>query len=131
MTGVDAAGTVLVVEDDVVSRMVLCRMLHQMGHEPVAADSVRSALEAATSADFGLVISDYLLPDGTGLELLEQLSATGRDRAPFILVTGLGSTEVEAEGWRHRVDAYLTKPVHSRELRACVGQVYSATAEEG
>ncbi len=125
-----AADAVLVVEDDVVSRMVLCRMLQQMGYRPVAADSVRAALDLAAAQDFGLVISDYLLPDGNGLDLLDQLPVPGRSAAPFILVTGIGSSDVEADGWRHRVDAYLTKPVHSRELRSCVGRVCAAAGGE-
>ncbi|MEV4639866.1 response regulator [Actinoplanes sp. NPDC049548] len=118
-----ATEPVLVVEDDVVSRMILCRMLQQMGYRPDTATSVESALELAGSSDYCLIISDFQLLDGTGIDLLDQLPVAGRSPAPFILVTGIESSSSEADGWRHRVDAFLTKPVHSRELRACVERV--------
>ncbi|WP_245674062.1 MULTISPECIES: response regulator [Actinoplanes] len=116
-------GDVLVVEDDVVSRMILCRMLQQMDLNPVAASSVQEALEVAGKGDFRLVISDFMLPDGTGLELLEKLPALGRQSAPFILVTSVGTAVMENDGGQHKVDGYLTKPMHSRELRAIVKKV--------
>jgi hypothetical protein len=42
------------------------------------------------------------------------------------MVTGIEASSAEADGWRHRVSAFLTKPVHSRDLRACVERVRGA-----
>lgn len=116
-------GNILVVEDDIVSRMVLCRMLQQMEYHTVAAMSVQEALDLAGRWDFCMVISDFRLPDGTGLDVLERLAGQGRPVAPFILVTSVGTAVMENEGGSAKVDAYLTKPMHSRELQACVRRV--------
>jgi diguanylate cyclase (GGDEF)-like protein len=87
----------LIIEDDCDQRDLLRHTLeaHFGAGTVVGASSIADALQQDLGA-FDLIISDYNLPDGTGLDLLEQSKA--RCQTPVILVTGenVGRTAVEA-----------------------------------
>lgn len=108
------ARTVLVVDDDPVSRLVLCHMLQQQGFETEEADSAKAAL-AIYRPDISLILCDYIMPEASGLDLLESLPDT---RPPFILLTGELRREDFGDPRVTELDGYLTKPVGSEELRA-------------
>ncbi|MGS0683841.1 response regulator [Nakamurella sp. GG22] len=115
---------ILLVDDDMVSRLVLAHMLRRWGFAVVEADDLAPAVAELGTSRFSLVISDYSMPGGTGLELLEHLrtAAVQESRPPFVLVTGI--VDDPASGGRFdEVDAYLTKPISTRALRACLHDV--------
>ncbi len=113
---------VLVVDDDAVSRVVLQHMLGAQGFEVLEAHSVDEALEILSGASVDLVVCDYLMPDRNGLDLLEAL---GNDAPPFVLLTGTLARERLNDDRVAGVDAYITKPVSTEELRR-VTQPYAA-----
>ncbi len=106
--------TVLVVDDDPVSRLVLCHMLQQQGFATEEADSAEAALAMYRPA-LALILCDYIMPGGSGLDLLEALPAS---RPPFVLLTGELRREDFGDPRVNGLDGYLTKPVGSEELRA-------------
>jgi CheY-like chemotaxis protein len=71
-------GSVLVVDDDmvsnVVSRLVLAHMLRRMGFEVLEADDVGPAIEMVAGSDFSIVFCDFSMPGGTGLDVLARLA---------------------------------------------------------
>jgi len=89
------AGKVLIVEDEPVLGMMLQDLLERAGHAVVHVESVAAAEAAlAGEARFDLVLSDYLLPDQTGLELATHLG----ERHPglrMILVTACLEPEID------------------------------------
>ena len=85
---------VLYVEDDPADRELTSR--HLARHAPhlklAVARTVREALDRLAAGDVDLVLSDYRLPDGTGLDLLEAIK--GREiELPVVLVTGSGDAD--------------------------------------
>ncbi len=105
----------LVVEDHENSLEALSRMLTQDGHSVVTARNVASALAAAATREFELVISDIGLPDGSGIELMEQLRASYGLRG--IALSGYGT---EADRNRSREAgfvAHLVKPASIADIR--------------
>ncbi len=110
--------TALIVDDDIVSRLVLRHMLNGHGFDVVEADSVESALvEVHTRID--LIVCDYQMPERNGLDLLENLDSP----IPFVLLTGvLDRAELNDERV-NLVTAYLTKPVSSDELSQVIASV--------
>lgn len=112
----------LVVDDDAVARLMLAHMARRLGHEVVEAEDIPQALASGEEVD--LVLSDYCLPSGTGLDLLGKLRSSGLT-APFVLVTGVA--EVAAPNGpassTAEVAARLTKPINSRGLAACLAGV--------
>lgn len=117
-----AALPVLVVDDDMVSRLVLAHMLRRMGFEVVEADDLPPAIALLEQHSFSLVFSDYSMPGGTGLELFEQLR-NDPQRPPFVLVTGIVDDAGQGRERVDEVDAALAKPVSTRSLRACIVSV--------
>ena len=112
--------SILVVEDhfDIAQMMVL--MLRTLGHEAKAAPTVAAATEVAGKQEFDLLISDYSLPDGTGVDVLKRLKPTGLSRA--ILVTAFGrqfQKQAEQAGFQR----YLVKPVELDDLRTAIDSV--------
>jgi CheY-like chemotaxis protein len=106
----------LVVDDDAVSRLVMCHLLRGLGWtvEP-AADAPEAAARLST-ADFDLVVSDFELPSGTGIDVLEAAERSP-SRAAFVLVTGIIGYSSLPEATTSRLSGHLTKPVSSQTLR--------------
>ena len=110
----DAAPCVLVVDDDAVSRMMLAHIVRRAGYQVIEADSVASALPVFVDSDVAVVISDYMMPGGSGLDLLEALPDP---EIPFVLLTGVMEISELHDDRVGKVAAYLTKPFRSDELR--------------
>ncbi len=103
----------LVVDDDTVARMVVEHMLVQQGLEVTSVDSVDAATSHLTDNAVDVIVCDYVMPEKSGLDLLESL---GEVRPRFVLLTGTSERDDVSDERALRVDAYLTKPVSSREL---------------
>ncbi len=69
----------------------------------------------AESNEYSVIISDVVLPEINGLELLRQLRENG-NHTPVILLTALGQTDDKVSGFEAGADDYLTKPFEFREL---------------
>ncbi|HVJ53727.1 MAG TPA: response regulator [Aliidongia sp.] len=104
-------GTILIVDDSLTVRMHLLELLADAGLPAEACDTVASAREALARGRFALVILDVLLPDGDGIELLEEIRAMpgAADTAVMML-----STEAEVRdrvrGLTTGADEYVGKP---------------------
>jgi signal transduction histidine kinase/CheY-like chemotaxis protein len=118
----DRSLRILLVEDHMDTAAALADLLDIMGHQVVVAHDVSSGLAAARVALEGpgldLVISDLGLPDGSGLDLMRQLST--RHRVRGIALSGYG-TEKDVRASREAGFAlHLTKPVDLERLRAAL-----------
>jgi eukaryotic-like serine/threonine-protein kinase len=110
---------VLVVDDEEGIRQVLSAFLLGGGHEVQTAGSVDDALGRLAHEDFDVVVSDILMPQRTGLELLRLI----RDLTPqakVILVTGKPSYETAIQAVRQGAFEYIAKPVTRATLLRCV-----------
>ena len=115
---------ILLVEDHPDSALVLARLLRAGGYAPEVAESVAAAAEAGQARRFDLLLSDFTLPDGTGLDVLRALRASRHNAdIPAIALSGHGMpediTRTEAAGFR----MHLTKPVDLQQLRAAIVSV--------
>lgn len=105
----------LVVDDDPVSRVVLSHMLRRRGWEVDEADDVPAAQRSLSDNAYDVVLSDFHLPSGDGIDVLE--AAELADCVPaFVLVTGVIEHCSLREDAAARVTAQLTKPVSSQAL---------------
>jgi CheY-like chemotaxis protein len=112
---------VLVVDGDPVCQLVLVHMLDRLGCTVIVAGDVAAGCELTATPGLDLVMADYAMPGGSGLELLARLRSTCQE-VPFVVMTGI----VEHTGLSPDagVDARLTKPLTTRELTACLRQVW-------
>ena len=93
--------------------------LTQLGHSAILAGSVADGMKAVVRQPFDLIISDYRMPDATGLDLLEQLRREGHE-IPVIIMTGYSSIENAVLSMRHGAIDYLSKPLRQEALRIAV-----------
>ncbi|TDU66108.1 PAS domain S-box-containing protein [Prosthecobacter fusiformis] len=111
----------LLVEDHAPTLTVLARLLARAGHHITTADSVATALEAASLDRFDGVISDVGLPDGTGMELMKTLHASYGLHG--IALTGYGMEEDIKQAHESGFVVHLTKPVQFAQLRQALVQL--------
>lgn len=110
---------VLVVEDDSGIRRVIERGLRLAGHVPSFAEGIDSGRAAWTAGAVDLVLLDVMLPDGNGVELLEERRAAG-DRTPVVLLSAREETELRERASVAGATDYLKKPFAYAELLAVV-----------
>jgi DNA-binding NtrC family response regulator len=111
--------TILCIDDEIAVTDRLELALRGMGHLPVLAPGLESALETMARDAVDLIIADHELPDGTGLDLLDALQRDGRD-VPVILTSDYHSVEQVVSSLRHGAVDYLTKPLRAETLRIAV-----------
>jgi len=111
---------VLLVDDDPTTRAILEAVLRDaLGHSVICAQSGNEALALAVESQPQIVITDWMMPGLSGLELTLALRATdwGQD-IYLIMLTSLDTEEEISEAFEAGVDDFLTKPVNVRTLRA-------------
>jgi len=114
---------VLVVEDDAQLSELLGRVFQEEGHVPFVCGTLRDASAAIASRSFDIVVLDWMLPDGDGLELCTRL----RDRqppVPVLVLTARGELHEKVMGLRAGADDYLIKPFEVEELLARLDAVH-------
>ncbi len=100
---------ILLVDDEATFRERFCRALERAGHHCTGASDVASAMQVIAEIDFDVAFLDIRLPDGSGLNLLKQLS----DRCPqtaVVMVTAYAGLESAVEALRQGAVDYLAKP---------------------
>lgn len=99
----------LIVEDDPdQARNVQRLLLKKFNVEADTAASIKRAKAALDKQDYDVVVLDYQLPDGSGLDLLEEIT-TSPVHPRVIMVTGQGGEEIAAEAFRLQASGYVVK----------------------
>ncbi|CAN5159566.1 response regulator transcription factor [soil metagenome] len=111
---------IAVVEDDEVQREALCRILRSHGHACFAAAGVKPAMLLLRRSTFDLVILDWVLPQGTGLDLVAWARANLKPVPPILMLTARGDEGDMARALELGADDYVVKPVLERLLIARV-----------
>jgi DNA-binding NtrC family response regulator len=106
---------ILVVEDDIDQRRLVCALLRAEGYTTAEAGSVDAALEELSRSRVDVIVSDWKLPGRDGMELLQEVKARGGDTA-FVMVTAYGTIASAVAAVRAGADDYLTKPFEKPAL---------------
>lgn len=107
--------TVLIVEDDRVYARTIANWLVKNGINARYVLSVGAAKEFITGCETDLILSDFRLPDGNGVELLEWMKAGGY-RKPFLIMTSYGEIPGAVEAVKKGATDYLPKPVQTQKV---------------
>jgi two-component system, cell cycle response regulator len=121
---VKAAATcqILAVDDSAVSRKLVEHALEASGHSLVFAASGQEALHLFQRDSPSIVITDWMLPDFSGLELCERIRADARREYTYvIMLSAKAEKDHVVKGLAAGADDYLTKPFDPGELLARVG----------
>jgi sigma-B regulation protein RsbU (phosphoserine phosphatase) len=109
---------ILVVDDDGATLIYLSSVLRKLGHTVVTATNGAMAFERIAEGNIQIVISDWNMPELSGIELCRKLRASNLSRyIYFILLTARDDKNSLLEGMDSGADDYLVKPVDAQELR--------------
>lgn len=112
---------ILVVDDEAAICLIVARILRQVGHEVVTAESGLVAWEVFQREPFEMVITDLVMPDLDGLDLIRNIRSAGRGTYTYVLIlTVLTDPKYVITGHQAGADDYLTKPIDTLELLARV-----------
>ena len=113
--------TILVVDDDLGTRLCLSDYLEISGYSVVKADNGQQALDLVEKSQPHLIITDIAMPEMDGYQLVRQVRARPTFRLlPVIFLTARTSTEEKVKGYQLGCDIYLPKPFELAELGAIV-----------
>ncbi|MEJ2531886.1 MAG: phosphate regulon transcriptional regulator PhoB [Halioglobus sp.] len=111
--------TALVVDDESAIRDMLCMALDIAGFRCLEADNIRDAYTLIVDERPDIILLDWMLPGGSGLELLRRLKRNDATReVPVIMLTAKTAEDNLVQGLEVGADDYITKPFAPRELIA-------------
>jgi CheY-like chemotaxis protein len=119
----------LLVEDEPALRDATERILRHLGHRVTSVEGVADALqwlEGGGAPD--LIVSDIMMPDATGIDLLHTIRARGR-KTPVLLVSGFAVENIADELDRHTGVAFLPKPWTIREMQESMRALLASVVE--
>ncbi len=119
----------LLVDDDAGPRNAMQRLLIHEGFAVDVAESGADALRQLSAADgaYDAIITDYMMPSMTGLELLEEVRLT-RPALPAVVVSGYAPNDDTAIALERLHAGFLSKPFSGRQLAASVWQQIARAA---
>jgi signal transduction histidine kinase len=113
-------GRILIADDNADMRQYLARLLAEQYDVETAADG-KSAIAKARANAPDLIVSDVMMPEFDGFQVLQQLRSDEKTRnTPVILLSARAGEESRVEGMQSGADDYLVKPFSARELLARV-----------
>ncbi|UCD66422.1 MAG: sigma-54-dependent Fis family transcriptional regulator, partial [Deltaproteobacteria bacterium] len=105
----------LIIEDDKIMRVTLTDFLRTKGYEVVACSLGADGITAFNKDEFSLVISDVMLPDMNGLDILKKIKEK-TPHALIIIITAYGTIKDAVEALKLGAFDYITKPFSLEEF---------------
>ncbi len=119
---------ILVADDSKAMRMIVVRTLRQAGlagHDILEAENGKAAFDVARAEDVDLVLSDWNMPEMTGIELLTALRSAG-STVPFCFVTSEGSDEMRDLAQQSGAMGLIAKPFTPEAFADALSTVVTA-----
>ncbi|MCZ7646975.1 MAG: response regulator [Planctomycetota bacterium] len=121
---------ILMVDDDRdIRESVRCLLLRQ-GYGVKTAASLDQAVAQLRSNAFDLLIVDGVLPDGSGLDLLERMQNGGMNCCPVVFLSANSSVQDLDSAWRHGALFYFAKPMRPAVLMDAVAYLLEDLSAE-
>ena len=125
------AATVLAVEDEEAIRDMLSFSLERDGHTVIAVPSVASAKGVLSAGTVDVVLVDWMLPGGSGLEFVRTIRAADATRSlPIIMLTARTEDDDIAAGLDAGADDYVTKPFSPKELNSRINALLRRSRDQ-
>jgi len=110
---------ILVVDDDSTFCLMLKTFLTRNGHKVTEAFSYHEALRAIQATTFDVVLTDFRLPEKSGMDVLTDAKRKNRDTI-VIVMTGYGDIRMAVKAIKQGAYDYVTKPVNPEEILATI-----------
>jgi DNA-binding NtrC family response regulator len=102
---------ILIIEDEIVIRRALSKLLRRKGYEVFEAGSVAEGEEHHSLDSFHLIIADLRLPGGLGTDVIDQCGAT-----PVLIMTSYASISSAVDSMKAGAADYIAKPFNHDEI---------------
>jgi two-component system sensor histidine kinase TorS len=126
--------SVLLVEDNEVSRLVASSFLEAMGHKVTVVADGRQAIEAVEESDFDVVLMDISMPRMSGIEATRRIRALAdekKSRVPIIAMSAhVFRSEID-EHLQSGMNAFVGKPISPERLERVLAEVLLGEADAG
>lgn len=118
---------ILLAEDDDINRRVIVKMLHERGHSVDTAKNGFEVLGFFKSAKYDVILMDIQMPEKNGIEAFQEIRSLQHDKAhtPIIAMTAYALQGDKEKFLGMGMDAYISKPIHMKELFEILDQVTS------
>ena len=113
---------ILIIDDDIHIRELICIMLESEGHTVLQAEDGILGLKMVENNDFDLVITDIIMPNQEGIETIVQIRSLSPD-VKILAISGggrIGSSSYLTLAENFGVDNTLSKPFYHKEFVKCV-----------
>ncbi|MFI3285327.1 MAG: response regulator transcription factor [Rikenellaceae bacterium] len=121
---------VLIIEDEVALAQTIERTLKSEGYTVEVAHTFAQARSKIGLFEYDCIMLDIMLPDGSGLDILQELKSMGR-LGGVIIVSAKDSIDDKVKGLNMGADDYLAKPFHLSELTARVASIIRRNGNSG
>jgi two-component system, chemotaxis family, chemotaxis protein CheY len=113
---------VLVVDDFATMRKIIKNVLKQISLENVVeAENGKHALDILKKEEIDLIISDWIMPEMTGIDFLKACKEDeGTKNVPFLMVTAEAQKDCIMEAIKSGVDNYIVKPFTPEKLQGAI-----------
>ena len=115
------AERILIVDDEPWAREMMQEILEREGYHAVAVGSADEALRQAEKEEFDLVLTDIVMPNKGGVELVQEFRELSPNTVPLV-VTGYASVETAQAAIRQGVYDYIVKPFERCDFCAAVAK---------
>lgn len=120
---------ILIVEDEAPIREMLSFVMEQHGYQAVEANDFDAAVSKIAEPYPDMVLLDWMLPGGSGLQLAKKIKSDDFTRnIPIIMLTARGEEEDKIKGLEVGADDYIPKPFSPKELMARMRAVFRRVA---
>ena len=121
------SATVLIVDDEDTARSFVSEALGDAGYEAIEAGDLKSANKAIDTGAADIVLLDVVLPDGSGISLLDRISMENPS-PPVILITAFGEVDTAVEAMKKGAQDFLQKPLDLNRLLQAVERAQEVVA---
>src|SRR5690606_19535967 len=115
---------ILLLEDDLTYSKIIKKFLEKNQYQVTTATKLVDAYSIMERESPELIITDYRLPDGTGMEILEKI-INSKKSTPVILITNYSDIRTAVKSMKLGAFEYITKPVNPDELLATVNEAFN------
>ena len=116
---------VLVVDDSLFTRLNICKMLHEAGHETIEAANGQEGLIKVSSDKPDVILSDLLMPELDGIGFLNALRENNIDLPVVIISADIQATKRQ-QCLTLGTAAFVNKPPRKQEIQAVIAQILTS-----
>lgn len=125
-----ANAKILLIEDDLTYSKIIKNFLEKHDYEVDQTSKINEAFVMLDKKPYDLIITDYRLPDGTGMEVLENI-VHNKKNTRVILITNYSDIRTAVRSMKLGAIEYITKPINPDELLTTVNEALKSPPTRG